>query len=254
VRHDLKPEDFLDFLGKLEKGDIRAAEPKGNGWQVNGWVKEGILSIFKQSEMTEIHEWPGYVDKDFLRPRGFSLADKVRVVPTGTTVRPGSYIGPQVVIMPPSYVNIGAYVGAGTMIDSHVLVGSCAQIGENIHLSTNVQIGGVLEPISAQPVIVEDGAFIGAGSQILDGVRVGKRAVIAPAVTLTKSVDVYDLVNEKQLEKGADIPENAVVIPGSRALSSEWAKERGLSKYCALIVKYRDEKSSAATTLETLLR
>ncbi|MAP24404.1 MAG: 2,3,4,5-tetrahydropyridine-2,6-dicarboxylate N-succinyltransferase [Rickettsiales bacterium] len=251
---DLKPEEFLDFLGQLQKGEIRAAEPTASGWQVNAWVKEGILSIFKQAEMKEIHEWPGYIDKDFLLPRAFSLEDQVRVVPAGSAVRPGAYVGPKVVIMPPSYINIGAYVGAGTMVDSHVLVGSCAQIGENIHLSANVQIGGVLEPVSAQPVIVEDNAFIGAGSQILEGVRIGKGAVIAPNVTLTKSVDVFDLVAEKRLERGSDIPENAVVIPGSKALSAPWAREHGLSKYCAMIVKYRDQKSSAATVLEDVLR
>ena len=158
--------------------------------------------------------------------------------------------------MPPSYINIGAYVDEGTMVDSHALVGSCAQVGKRVHLSAGVQIGGVLEPIGLTPVVIEDDAFIGAGSVIVEGIQIGSRAVIAPGVSLSKGVPVYDCVNEKQLEKGAPIPPNAVVVPGSRPINSKspWAKEQGLALNCALIVKYRDEKSDTSLELESLLR
>ena len=244
-----------EFLQALESGNIRAAIQNTDGqWQVNPAVKEGILSLFKTSQNIEIDQWPGYIDREILMPRTFFLDQGVRVVPGGSSVRAGAYIAPGVVMMPPSYVNIGAYVGAGTMIDSHVLVGSCAQIGKNIHLSAAVQIGGVLEPVLAQPVILEDNVFVGAGSKILEGICVREGAIIAPGVTLSKSVEVIDLVTERYLEAGQDIPSNAVVIPGTKPVSSEWGRAEALQKSCALIVKYRDGTSSAATELEFALR
>jgi 2,3,4,5-tetrahydropyridine-2-carboxylate N-succinyltransferase len=189
-------------------------------------------------------------------PQTFNVERGIRLVPGGTSVRRGSYIAKGVIIMPPSYVNVGAYVDEGTMIDSHVLIGSCAQIGKKVHLSTAVQIGGVLEPIGAAPVIIEDEAFIGAGAIIVEGIQVKRRAVIAPGVILSKGIPVYDLVNKRILAKGEPIPENAIVVPGNRPVRSDntWAQELGLTLQCAIIVKYRDEKSEASLVLEDFLR
>ena len=180
------------------------------------------------------------------------------VVPGGTSVRRGSHVGQGVVIMPPSYVNVGAFVGAASMIDSHVLVGSCAQIGERVHLSAGAQIGGVLEPANAMPVIVEDDAFVGGNCGLYEGVVVRSGAVLAAGTILASGTVVYDLVNERELrgtrEQPLEIPERAVVVPGSRPVGSDWAKSRGLGAACALIVKYRDEKTDRATALEEALR
>lgn len=248
-------ENWEEILEKLEKGEIRSATPKGDGWEANTEVKEAILASFKAGHNTEYSGiYNGFVDKHNLPPRKFTAEENVRLVPGGSSVRRGAYVAPGVIIMPPAYINVGAYVDEGTMVDSHALVGSCAQVGKNVHLSAGVQLGGVLEPVGLAPVVIEDDCFIGAGSVIVEGILVKKRAVIAPGVTLSKSIPVYDCVNEKRLEKGAAIPEGAVVIPGTRPMSGEWAKENGLSMACPLIVKYRDKQSDASLELEEALR
>jgi 2,3,4,5-tetrahydropyridine-2,6-dicarboxylate N-succinyltransferase len=242
-------------LELLEKGEIRAAEPVGDDWKANVEVKNAILDAFKAGKNVEYEgNYEGFVDKHNLSPRKFTVGDKVRMVPGGSSVRSGSYVAPGVIIMPPAYVNTGAYVDEGSMIDSHALVGSCAQVGKNVHLSAGVQLGGVLEPVGLSPVVIEDNCFIGAGAIIVEGILVRKRAVIAPGVVLSKSVPVYDCVNEKLLGKGAPIPEGAIVVPGTRPVGSEWADETGLSVSCALIIKYRDEGSDASLELEDALR
>lgn len=243
-----------EVLNKLETGELRAANKVDGVWQANTEVKSAILEAFKAGENTAVN---GFVDKHNIMPREFTVNDGVRMVPGGTSVRRGSYVSSGVIIMPPAYINIGAFVDSGTMVDSHALVGSCAQIGKNVHLSAGVQIGGVLEPIGLAPVIIEDDAFIGAGSVIVEGIQVLKRAVIAPGVILSKGVPVFDCVNQTQLDPGAPIPENAVVVPGNRPVNGDklpWAKEMGLTMNCALIVKYRDAKSEASLELEQFLR
>ncbi|MFH5833468.1 2,3,4,5-tetrahydropyridine-2,6-dicarboxylate N-succinyltransferase [Halalkalibaculum sp. DA3122] len=247
--------DWNDILSKLETGEIRAANPEGDTWKANVEVKEAILAAFGAGENTEytgIYE--GFVDKDNLPPRMFKAGDNVRLVPGGSSVRRGAYVAENVIIMPPAYINVGGYVDEGSMIDSHALVGSCAQVGKNVHLSAGVQLGGVLEPVGLTPVVVEDECFVGAGSVIVEGILVKRRAVIAPGVTLSKSIPVYDCVNEEIREKGAPIPEGAVVVPGTRPASGAWAEKQGLSISCPLIVKYRDEQSDASLVLEDVLR
>ena len=226
------------ILDELEEGSVRAAYPEGDSWVANVKVKEAILDAFKAGENVAyggIYE--GFVDKDNLPPRLMLPEDGVRLVPGGSSIRRGAYVAKGVILMPPAYVNIGAYVDEGTMVDSHALVGSCAQIGKNVHLSAGVQIGGVLEPVGLSPVVI-----------------VKKGAVIAPGVTLSKSVPVYDCVNEEKLGKGAPIPERAVVVPGTRPISNEWGKSQGLSVSCPVIIKYRDEGSDASLELEDALR
>jgi 2,3,4,5-tetrahydropyridine-2-carboxylate N-succinyltransferase len=262
--------DFL--LNALESGEARAARRGEDGrWVVDASVKEGILDVFRTSPViipynelqpndlmgTHIRSNP-FRDKSMLTIRRFTEGSKVRIVPGGTSIRRGSHLGLGVVVMPPSYVNVGAFVGAESMIDSHVLVGSCAQIGQRVHLSAGVQIGGVLEPANARPVIVEDDAFIGGNCGIYEGVLVRQGAVLASGVILASGTVVYDLENQREIrgtrEDPLEIPERAVVVPGSRPVSSGWGKERGLHAACALIVKYRDEKTDRATALEAALR
>lgn len=240
-------------LRDLETGRRRSAIREKGRWHADIEVKQAILEAFRAGVMTE--QGP-FVDKHNLMPQTFTLDRGVRVVPGGTSVRRGAYVAPGVIIMPPSYVNVGAYVDENTMIDSHVLVGSCAQIGKRVHLSAGVQIGGVLEPVGEAPVIVEDDAFIGAGAVLVEGVQVSRRAVIAPGVRLSRGVPVYDCVNERQLEQGEPVPEDAVVVPGSRPVPKRmpWAERNGLHISCALIIKYRDEKSNASLELEGALR
>ncbi|MFT4929190.1 MAG: 2,3,4,5-tetrahydropyridine-2-carboxylate N-succinyltransferase [Phenylobacterium sp.] len=244
------------ILDQLESGEVRAAYQDEDGqWHANVEAKEAILAAFKAGENSAFSgAYEGFVDKVNMPPRQFTPADKVRLVPGGSSVRRGAYVAPGVIIMPPAYINIGAFVDEGSMIDSHALVGSCAQVGKNVHVSAGVQIGGVLEPIGASPVVIEDGAFLGAGSVLVEGVVVGKRAVIAPGVSLSAGVSVYDCVNQKVLPKGSAIPADAVVVPGTRPMNSEWGKTLGLSLSCPMIVKYRDEKSDASLELEDLLR
>lgn len=247
---------YEEILDQFEEGTIRAANPtEDGGWEANVEAKEAILAAFKAGENASYEGiYDGFVDKDNLPPRYFSPEDGVRLVPGGSSVRRGAYVAPSVIIMPPAYVNVGAYVDSGSMVDSHALVGSCAQIGKNVHLSAGVQIGGVLEPVGMNPVIIEDYCFVGAGAVIVEGILVRRRAVIAPGVTLSKSIPVYDVVNQEVRERGAEIPEGAVVIPGTRPISNEWGKSQGLSMACPIIVKYRDEDSNASLELEDALR
>ncbi len=261
----------FELLEALESGEARAAEPTSDGWVVHAWVKEAILDLFRSSEVVpqgiEIagneldHLARGkhaYRDKGPLTVRRFTDKHDVRLVPGGSAVRRGSYVGPGVVCMPPMYINVGAWVGPGSMIDSHALVGSCAQVGEGVHVSAAAQIGGVLEPAGARPVIIEDGAFVGGGCGVYEGVLVGSRAVLGAGVVLASGSVVHDLVKETVLRgtpgKPLEIPAGAVVIPGSRALGGEYAREHGLSASCPLIVKYRDARTDAATALEESLR
>jgi 2,3,4,5-tetrahydropyridine-2-carboxylate N-succinyltransferase len=249
----------MNTLNQLESGAIRAVNIVNGRYEANVQVKEAILAAFRAGQNIELGSpteglYRGFVDKDTLLPRQFGLADKVRLVPGGSSVRRGAYVAPGVIIMPPAYVNVGAYIDEGTMVDSHVLVGSCAQVGKRVHLSAGVQIGGVLEPIGQTPVVIEDDAFIGAGSVIVEGIRVGRRAVIAPGVILSRGVAIYDAVNERVMERGAAVPEGAVIVPGSRPMNSAWAKSQGLSVQCPVLIKCRDEKSETSLVLESALR
>lgn len=248
------PEAHRELLEALESGSVRAAKRGGDGvWEPCPWVKRAILSGFRFSGMEAFGAWPGGArDKAAYPPRVFGGAEGVRLVPGGSAVRRGAFIGPGVVLMPPAYVNVGAYVGSGTMVDSHALVGSCAQIGEGVHLSAGVQVGGVLEPEGARPVVVEDGAFIGALSGLLEGVVVRSRAVLAPGVIVTASTTIYDLVEGRELK--GEIPEGAVVVPGSRPARGDYAAALGIALYAPCVVKYRDAKTDAATLLEEALR
>lgn len=249
--------DWKQTLDMLESGSVRAANKVDGKWQANTEVKEAILAAFKAGELKEFGDshYAGFVDKHNLEPRKFSPEDGVRMVPGGTSVRRGAFISKGVIMMPPAYVNVGAYVDEGTMVDSHALVGSCAQIGKNVHLSAGVQIGGVLEPIGLAPVVIEDNAFIGAGAVIVEGIQVSKGAVIAPNVALSKGTPIYDCVNEKMITDYI-IPENAVVVPGSRPINKKlaWAAQQGLALNCAIIIKYKDEKTAASLELEEFLR
>jgi len=249
------------FIAGLNSGTIRTAQKnQDDQWIANQWVKRAILLLFKFGNLADYsinNKFP-YFDKHTIPTHPFSLEDRVRIVPGGTSVRNGSYIAPGVIIMPPAYINIGAYVDSGTMIDSHALVGSCAQLGKNIHLSAASQIGGVLEPANAVPVIIEDNVMIGGNCGIYEGVIIRKGAVLGSGVILTSSMKVYDLVNEKIIQsidgKPLEIPENAVVVAGSRPLSNKFAREYGLSVYPPIIIKYRDERTSSKTALTELLR
>jgi 2,3,4,5-tetrahydropyridine-2-carboxylate N-succinyltransferase len=253
---------FDQFKGALNRGEIRAAERDANGkWQTNAWVKRGILLGFRMGaivEMSRADDSLQFLDKNTYPIRRFSTADRVRIVPGGSSIRDGVYIAPGVVCMPPMFVNAGAYVDEGTMIDSHALVGSCAQIGKRVHLSAAAQIGGVLEPAGAMPVIIEDDVIVGGNCGVYEGAIIRERAVLASGVIITGSTPVFDLVREQIYRRGADapleIPAGAVVVPGARAVQSEKGREWGLSLYAPVIVKYRDEKTDAATQLEEALR
>jgi 2,3,4,5-tetrahydropyridine-2-carboxylate N-succinyltransferase len=251
---------FNGFLAALREGRVRAASPDGaGGWTVHAWVKQGILTGFRMGVLTEMGGDPQrFVDKDTYPVRPLSVGDRVRVVPGGSSIRDGSYVAPGVVMMPPAYVNVGAYVDEGTMVDSHALVGSCAQIGKRVHLSAAAQIGGVLEPVGAAPVVIEDDVLVGGGCGVYEGVRVQAGAVLAPGVTLTAATPVFDVPNQTVLraegERPLTIPPGAVVVPGARAIGGAWGREQGLSLYAPVIVKYRDDKTEAAIQLEDLLR
>ena len=247
--------NYEEILDALETGNMRAASHTQDGWVVNLEVKQAILQSFKEGVNISYEGiYEGFVDKHNLSPRYFRPEDQVRLVPGGSSVRRGAYLAPSVIVMPPAYVNVGAYVGEGSMVDSHALVGSCAQVGQGVHLSAAVQLGGVLEPIGMNPVIIEDECFIGAGVSIVEGILVQKRAIIAPGVILSKSIPVYDAVKEEIRLRGAAIPEGAVVIPGARPMKGEWASSQGLSMQCPIIVKYRDHSTDASTELEQVLR
>ena len=242
------------FLAELEKGTIRAAVRDEDGtWTAQTWVKEGILSAFRFGVLAEFASGSlSFVDKDTIPARRFRVADGVRIVPGGSSIRRGSYIAKGVVMMPPAFVNIGAYVDEGTMIDSHALVGSCAQIGKRVHLSAAAQIGGVLEPVGNVPVVIEDDVVVGGNAGIYEGCIVRGRAVIGAGVVITASTPIYDVVRGQIYRR--EVPYGAVVVPGSRPLRGTFAEQHGLSVAAPLIVKYRDEKTDSATALEEALR
>jgi 2,3,4,5-tetrahydropyridine-2-carboxylate N-succinyltransferase len=254
-----------DLLSALEAGEVRAAERDANGtWNAVPWVKRGILLGFQVGVLTDMSQNGDdtpvfrFFDKDTYPPRMLTLADGVRVVPGGSTIRRGAFVSAGVVCMPPMYVNVGAHIGKGTMVDSHALVGSCAQIGERVHLSAAAQIGGVLEPINASPVVVEDDVIVGGNCGIYEGTVVRNGAVIGAGVVLTRGTPVFDLVRETVYRGSADkpleIPADAVVVPGARHVTSTWGKSEGLSLQTPVIVKYRDDKTDSATALEGWLR
>lgn len=248
------------FLEVLSSGQLRVATPEPDGsWTVHAWVRRGIVLCFRAGRLRQyaLGEWR-FTDVDTLSLRWFSPEDRVRLVPGGSAVRFGAYVAPGVVCMPPMYINIGAYVDEGTMVDSHALVGSCAQIGKRVHMSAGVQIGGVLEPPNARPVIVEDEVFLGANCGLFEGVLIRRRAVLAAGVQLTATTPVYDIVHERILtgtpEAPVEIPEAAIVVPGVRALPSAFARRHGLGVSTPLIVKYRDARTESRVALEEALR
>lgn len=253
---------FLELRAGLEAGELRAAEPDDSalGWRVNAWIKRGILLGFRLGSMVEMGCADGlsFVDKWSYPARRFTVADGVRVVPGGSSIRSGAYVAKGVAVIPPSYINVGAYVDEGTMVDSHALVGSCAQIGKMVHLSAAAQIGGVLEPVNASPVIIEDGVLVGGNTGVYEGTVVRKRAVLAAGTVLTRGTPVYDLVRGEVYKATAElpliIPEGAVVVPGSRAVNKGKGQEWGLSISAPVIVKYRDEKTELSLVLEDILR
>ena len=252
---------FDEFKLALNRGQIRAAERAASGeWRVNAWVKQGVLLGFRMGVLADMSEGPSFrfFDKDTYPVRPTTAADNVRIVPGGSSIRDGAYVAPGVVCMPPMYVNAGAYVDEGTMIDSHALVGSCAQIGKRVHLSAAAQIGGVLEPVGAVPVIIEDDVLVGGNCGVYEGTIVRQRAVLAAGTIITGSTPVYDLVREqiyqRTPESPLEIPADAVVVPGSRGVRNNRGREWDLSLYAPVIVKYRDEKTDRAAQLEDHLR
>ncbi len=253
---------YEEFKGALRRGEIRSAEKDADGvWRANTWVKQGILLGFRMGRMIEMSkptETLQFFDKDTFPLRPMSLDDNVRIVMGGSAIRDGCYVAPGVVVVPPAYINVGAYVDEGTMVDSHALVGSCAQIGKRVHLSAAAQIGGVLEPVNASPVVIEDDVLVGGNTGVYEGTVVRERAVLASGVILTRATPVFDLPNSRIIksdgERPLEIPAGAVVVQGSREITSGFGKENGLSIYCPIIVKYRDEKTDASTKLEDYLR
>jgi 2,3,4,5-tetrahydropyridine-2-carboxylate N-succinyltransferase len=253
---------FDEFKAALNRGEVRAASRDDGGtWCVNSWVKRGILAGFRMgtlADMSPADKSLRFFDKDTYPVRALSLEANVRIVPGGSSIRDGAYVARGVVCMPPMYVNVGAYVDEGTMIDSHALVGSCAQVGQRVHLSAAAQVGGVLEPVGAVPVIIEDDVLVGGGCGIYEGTIVRERAVLASGTILTGSTPVFDLVKERIYRRTAEtpleIPAGAVVVPGTRAVETERGRAWGLSVYAPVIVKYRDEKTDSATQLEDYLR
>lgn len=251
---------FTHFISLLDSGEIRAAEKFDGQWRVNHWIKKGILLGFRLGKFERAYTESQfqYFDKHTFPLKSFSESDMVRIVPGGSSVRRGAYVAPGVIMMPPSYINVGAYVGRGTMVDSHALIGSCAQVGEKVHVSAAAQLGGVLEPIGALPVIIEDEVLIGGNCGIYEGTIVRSRAVLGAGVFITASTPVYDCVNETIIRKNENgsvvIPENAVVVAGTRPMGGAFAHTQGLGIYTPLIVKYRDTRTDARTALEESLR
>ena len=261
---DASREAFAELRTELSSGRVRAADPDPSsptGWRVNVWVKQGILLGFRSGDVVDMGigkgRWP-FFDKDTLPLKPLELGSGVRLVPGGSSVRDGAYLGQGIICMPPMYINIGAYVGDGTLVDSHALVGSCAQIGQRVHLSAAAQIGGVIEPVGALPVIVEDEVLVGGNCGVYEGAIIKRRAVLAAGTIITGSTPVYDLPNERIIkpEPGQPIviPEGAVVVPGSRQVTVGAGREWGLSLATPVIVKYRDEKTDARTELERWIR
>jgi 2,3,4,5-tetrahydropyridine-2,6-dicarboxylate N-succinyltransferase len=256
-------EAFARLRAALSSGEARAAEPDPStptGWRVNTWVKQGILLGFRFGDIVDMsfdHGRVPFFDKDTLPLRPFDASSNVRIVPGGSSVRDGAYVGRGVICMPPMYINIGAYVGEGTLVDSHALVGSCAQVGRRVHVSAAAQIGGVLEPVGALPVIVEDEVLVGGNCGIYEGAVVKRRAVLASGTILTGSTPIYDLPNARIIAPAGGplvVPEGAVVVPGSRPVTSGRGREWGLSVATPVIVKYRDDKTDARAALEQWIR
>lgn len=251
---------FETFKQYLNSGRIRAAEKHHSKWHVNDWVKKGILLGFRLGQMLDysIDKNFLYFDKSTFPLKKFEITDNIRQVPGGSSIRDGAFVASGVVIMPPAYINVGAYIDMETMVDSHALVGSCAQIGKRVHISAGAQIGGVLEPIGAMPVIIEDNVLIGSNCGIFEGTIVSEYCVIGAGTILTGSTPVFDLI-ENQIYKKSEsepllIPAGAVVVPGSRSIKNNFAEKYGISVYTPIIIKYRDEKTSAVTALEDTLR
>jgi len=261
---DAARELFAQFRAELAAGRVRAAEPdpaSPTGWRVNVWVKQGILLGFRFGDVVDMGIGKGrlpFFDEDTLPLKALDIANRVRLVPGGSSVRDGAYLGKDIICMPPMFINIGAYVGDGTLVDSHALVGSCAQIGERVHLSAAAQIGGVIEPVGAMPVIVEDDVLVGGNCGVYEGAIIKRRAVLASGTIITGSTPIYDLPNERIIkpEPGQPlvVPEGAVVVPGARQVSVGAGREWGLSLATPVIVKYRDEKTDARTELERWIR
>ena len=256
---DITKERFLEVCADLESGKIRVAEKIDGQWVVNSWIKETILAGFRLGALADMSEGQfSFIDKDTIPARTFSVEDRVRIVPGGSSVRRGAYLAPSVIMMPPAYVNIGAYVDEGSMIDSHALVGSCAQIGKNVHLAAAAQVGGVLEPVGALPVIIEDGVFVGGNCGVYEGVLVKEGAVLGSGVILNKSTALYDAVNGTYIRPDAEgrlvVPAGAVVVAGSRPVTKGPGAGAGIHIYTPVIVKYRDDKTDASVVLEDLLR
>ena len=261
---DAARELFAQFRAELAAGRVRAAEPdpaSPTGWRVNVWVKQGILLGFRFGDVVDMGIGKGrlpFFDEDTLPLKPLDIANRVRLVPGGSSVRDGAYLGKDIICMPPMFINIGAYVGDGTLVDSHALVGSCAQIGQRVHLSAAAQIGGVIEPVGAMPVIVEDDVLVGGSCGVYEGAIIKRRAVLASGTIITGSTPIYDLPNERIIkpEPGQPlvVPEGAVVVPGARQVSVGAGREWGLSLATPVIVKYRDEKTDARTELERWIR
>lgn len=251
---------FAEFLAAITAGRIRAAEKRDGEWKVNVWVKQGILLGFRLGEIVDMSASSAlsFVDKDTFPIRRFQPDERVRVVPGGSSVRSGAYVAPGVICMPPMFINVGAYVDEGTLVDSHALVGSCAQVGKRVHLSAAAQIGGVLEPVNASPVVIEDDVLVGGNCGVYEGTQVRRRAVLGAGTILTRSTPLYDVVHGEVYRACGDqplvVPENAVVVPGSRTLDRGKASSWGLSVYAPVIIKYRDDKTDASAALEDALR
>jgi 2,3,4,5-tetrahydropyridine-2-carboxylate N-succinyltransferase len=254
---------FTEFRAALTKGEIRAADPPRDGtgvWKVNAWVKQGILLGFRIGELTEMGDPKvlSFVDKESFPPRQFHAKDGVRIVPGGSSVRTGAYVAPSVICMPPMYINVGAYVDERTLVDSNALVGSCAQVGKRVHISAGAQIGGVLEPVNASPVVLEDDVLVGGNCGIYEGAQVRKGAVIGAGVILTRSTPLFDVVRGEIYRAEGDhplvVPAAAVVVPGARTVTKGKGQEWGLSVYTPVIIKYRDDKTETSLLLEDLLR
>ena len=257
-------EAFFELQRALSRGEVRSAEPDAtspSGWRVNTWVKQGILLGFRFGDTKDVSadhgKWPFY-DKDTMPLKKPGLESGVRIVPGGSTIREGSFVAPSVVCMPPMFVNIGAYVDEGTMVDSHALVGSCAQVGKRVHLSAAAQIGGVIEPVGAMPVVIEDDVLVGGNTGVYEGAIVKRRAVIAAGVVLTGSTPIYDLPKGVIIKPAPGhplvVPEGAVVVPGSREVTVGQGKDWGLSLATPVIVKYRDDRTDTRTELEAWIR
>lgn len=251
---------FLQFRDALSSGAVRAAEKIDGVWQTNAWVKQGILLGFRIGELAESGDTRAlsFVDKETYPLQHFTVKNRIRVVPGGSSVRAGAYVAPGVVCMPPMFINTGAYVDEGTMVDSHALVGSCAQVGKRVHISAAAQVGGVLEPINASPVVIEDDVLLGGNCGVYEGTQVGARAVLGAGVILTRSTPLFDIVRGEVYRASEEhplrVPENAVVVPGARAITKGKAAEWGLSLYAPVIVKYRDERTDRGVELEDILR